>query len=102
MRRLTIVGYHYVRDLNGTRFPRIKGLTVTAFREQLAYLAAHHTFVSIDDVLGATAHPGSGGTLPPAAVLLTFDDGYADHFDNVFPILIENGIRGGFYPAAPP
>ena len=35
--------------------------------------------------------------LPSKALLLTFDDGYADHFNNVFPVLKEYNIQGSFY-----
>jgi len=31
---------------------------------------------------------------------LTFDDGYSDHFANVFPLLDERGIQGCFFPPA--
>jgi peptidoglycan/xylan/chitin deacetylase (PgdA/CDA1 family) len=36
--------------------------------------------------------------LPRNAVLLTFDDGYADHFLNVFPFLEERGLKACFFP----
>ena len=36
--------------------------------------------------------------IPSKAVLLTFDDAYADHFTNVFPILEHHKIQGAFYP----
>lgn len=36
--------------------------------------------------------------LPDNPVLLTFDDGYIDHYLTVFPMLMEHGIRGAFYP----
>ena len=35
--------------------------------------------------------------IPPNSVLLTFDDGYIDHFNNVFPILDRKKIQGSFY-----
>jgi hypothetical protein len=38
---LTIVMYHFVRDLARSRYPAIKALTVDAFRGQLDYLARH-------------------------------------------------------------
>ncbi|MCX5695193.1 MAG: polysaccharide deacetylase family protein [Candidatus Omnitrophica bacterium] len=37
--------------------------------------------------------------LPKKAVLLTFDDGYIDHFSTVFPILKERKIQGCFFPS---
>jgi len=36
--------------------------------------------------------------MPPNPVLLTFDDGYIDHYTNVFPLLDEYGIQGAFFP----
>ena len=38
--------------------------------------------------------------LPTGACLLTFDDGYIDHFETVFPILAENKIQGCFFQPA--
>jgi peptidoglycan/xylan/chitin deacetylase (PgdA/CDA1 family) len=95
---LLAVMYHYVRDLARSCYPRIRGRDRADFIGQLDYLARHHTFVSMDDVLGAL----DGNALPPAAVLLTFDDGLRDHFDVVFPILRERGISAAFYPPSKP
>ena len=38
-----------------------------------------------------------GRTIP---LLLTFDDGYIDHFTNVFPVLDEKDFQGSFFPPA--
>ncbi|MGV8982709.1 polysaccharide deacetylase family protein [Clostridium sp.] len=35
--------------------------------------------------------------LPENALLLTFDDGYIDHFTNVYPVLADAGVQGSFY-----
>ena len=35
--------------------------------------------------------------LPENPLLLTFDDGYIDHYTNVFPILKEHKIQGSFF-----
>ena len=37
-----------------------------------------------------------GDALPENSVLLTFDDGYIDHYTNVFPLLAEMGIPAFF------
>src|SRR3989338_7007156 len=97
MKTCTIIMYHYVRELPFTRYPKIKGLLVSQFKEQLDYLSRHYEFVSIDDCLKAVYEDAD---LPPNSVLLTFDDGYSDHFENVFPILKERKIRGCFFPQA--
>ncbi len=97
-RPLTVVMYHYVRDLKRSRFPAIKGLSVERFRWQLDYIQARYTPISIEKLLGALETEGED--LPQNPILLTFDDGYIDHFSNVFPLLDARGIQGCFFPPA--
>jgi peptidoglycan/xylan/chitin deacetylase (PgdA/CDA1 family) len=94
---LTIVMYHYVRDLPRTRWPRIKGLRTDLFDGQLDYLTRHYTMCSMGDVAAAA---GGHEKLPPNACLLTFDDGLIDHYNVVFPRLMWRGLTGCFYPSA--
>jgi peptidoglycan/xylan/chitin deacetylase (PgdA/CDA1 family) len=97
-RQVAIVMYHYVRDLKHSRFPAIKGLSLERFCRQLDYIQARYTPISVEKLLRAL---GSGGEdLPPNPILLTFDDGYSDHFANVFPLLDARGIQGCFFPPA--
>lgn len=96
---LTIVMYHYVRDLRRSRFPRIKGLDRADFRGQLEYIARHYAVVTMEEVVSATA---GDGELPPNAALLTFDDGFVEHFTTVLPLLDERGWQGSFFPSAGP
>jgi len=97
-RSVTIVMYHYVRDLEHSRFPRIKGLSVDGFRNQLAHIESRYTPISAEDLLEAVVFPHR--SLPENAVLLTFDDGYSDHHDNVLPLLEEKGMKACFFPMA--
>jgi peptidoglycan/xylan/chitin deacetylase (PgdA/CDA1 family) len=89
--------YHYVRDLEHSRFPEIKGLSTDQFREQVVYIKKHYNVISGDDLLDTV---DSGEDLPPRALLLTFDDGYIDHFTQVFPILDQEKTSGCFFPPA--
>ena len=86
--------YHYVRDLKHSRYPRIKGLDLNLFREQIKFLKKNYNFVTVEEVIEAN---NGGGTLPSHPVLLTFDDAYQDHYQNVFPILNHEHIQGCFY-----
>lgn len=89
--------YHYVRDLTFTRYPGIKGLDYRLFQEQVLYLERNYNFVTVEQVIAAySGHE----KLPKKAVLLTFDDGYIDHFTKVFPFLHSRKIQGAFYPPA--
>lgn len=94
---VAIVMYHYVRNRSCSRYPSIPALEASDFRGQLEYLANNHTIISADELIGAVT---SGGTLPPDAALLTFDDGYSDHFTTVFPILDEKGLPACFFPSS--
>lgn len=95
--KVTIVMYHYVRDLQRSRYPRIKGLDAEDFAGQLEYVLRHYNPVRMEDVLAAMAGEAE---LPERPILLTFDDGYAEHFDVVFPLLDRYGVQGSFFPPA--
>lgn len=94
MRKLFIVMYHYVRDLRHSRYPEIKGLDFELFRQQIRFLKENFHIVRMEDVIEAAK---TGKALPEKAVLLTFDDGYADHYANVFPVLMAEGVQGSFF-----
>jgi len=94
-RELTIIMYHYVRALSRSRYPQIKGLPTDDFRRQIEYVQAHYTVIGADRLLRAVTEDVP---LPPNAALLTFDDGYLDHFTNVFPLLDAEGLPGCFFP----
>lgn len=77
MTELTIVMYHYVRPIVGSKYPGIKGLEVEAFKRQLDFLEEHYSIVSSEQVLDAIS---KNSLLPSNACWLTFDDGYKDHY----------------------
>ena len=95
--KLTVIMYHFVRELHKTRYPDIKGLMLSEFKQQISYLKRHYTFINISDCINSLQN---NQVLPPNSVLLTFDDGYIDHFENVFPVLKKNNIHGCFFPPA--
>ena len=92
---LTVVMYHYVRPIEGTRHHRIRGLELADFEAQLDYIERHYNVVSMETVLDAASGQAS---LPPRALLLTFDDGYRDHHEHVFPALMRRKLSGAFFP----
>jgi peptidoglycan/xylan/chitin deacetylase (PgdA/CDA1 family) len=94
---LTIVMYHYVRDLAHSRYPAIKGRTLEEFEGQLDYITRHYTVCSTRDVIAAARGERA---LPVNACVLTFDDGLLDHFTVVLPRLLARGLTASFYPPA--
>src|SRR3989304_6452320 len=93
--KVTIVMYHYVRDLKHSRYQRIKGLDLSLFIEQIEYLKKHYSFITMEELIDALDNDSD---LSPKSVLLTFDDAYIDHYLYVFPYLDKNKIQGSFFP----
>ncbi len=91
---LTIVMYHYVRDLKNSRYPDIKGLDLHLFKEQIDYMRKHYHIITMEEVINSIDNQDK---IPEKSVLLTFDDAYSDHFNNVFPILDKYQLQGSFY-----
>jgi peptidoglycan/xylan/chitin deacetylase (PgdA/CDA1 family) len=87
--------YHYVRKLSRSRYPDIKGLSVSQFRQQLKALTNLGEILVGSDIVAAL---NGKIDLPDRAFWLTFDDGYLDHYENVFPLLDEFGVSGTFFP----
>jgi peptidoglycan/xylan/chitin deacetylase (PgdA/CDA1 family) len=90
----TIVFYHYVRDVERTPFPGIKALSVAGFAAQLDWLQARF------DVIDGPAFERAvldGTAFGRPTALLTFDDGFVDHYEHVFPLLRSRGLGGIFF-----
>lgn len=91
---LRVVMYHYVRDLPRTSFPKLKGMMVDDFRQQVTQLSRQFEMASVEsavDFLNGEYRPRRD------LCLLTFDDGLKEHYTEVMPILAEHHIRGVFF-----
>ena len=89
--------YHYVRAISESRYPRIKGLEIESFKRQLDYVQKNYCVINVSQLVNCVKYETP---LPLNPCLLTFDDGYKDHFNNVFPELLDRGIQGSFFPVA--
>ena len=94
---LLTVMWHYVRDPAETPLVAAPGLDPETFDGGLDLLARHRTVVDWPTV--AAALDGTA-VLPEDAVLLTFDDGLADHARTVMPRLVGRGWSGVFFVMA--
>jgi peptidoglycan/xylan/chitin deacetylase (PgdA/CDA1 family) len=97
--KLTIVMYHYIRDIRNSAYPRLKGLDIASFKRQLDFLQSSYTMVRLADLRACIQE---SKPLPVKACWLTFDDGYRDHYEYVFPELLSRGIEGAFFPPSKP
>ena len=92
--RLVTVMYHYVRDVEKTPFPDIKGLSVDHFRRQVGTVRESFATPQLEaclDFLAGNWDPGRD------ICILTFDDGLTEHFATVADILTDTGLPGVFF-----
>lgn len=92
--KLYIAMYHYTRDLRHSRYPEIKGLDISLFRQQLEYMKGTFHVVTMEHVIDAIER---NTKLPENALLLTFDDGYVDNYTFAMPLLEEFNLQGSFF-----
>jgi peptidoglycan/xylan/chitin deacetylase (PgdA/CDA1 family) len=92
---LTVLTYHRIaRPVAGSDLDEgVIDATPEQFDQQLALLARHFRFVSIDEVVGFLR----GQPLPPNPLLITFDDGYLDCLETALPLLQKHGARATFF-----
>lgn len=96
-KRIPVLMYHCVNDNTHFKNQIERNLTipVQTFQRQLNLLESKgYHVVSMDDAYEAMAN---GKQLPKKPVVLTFDDGAADAYTCVFPILKERKISGTFF-----
>ncbi|MDD7940823.1 polysaccharide deacetylase family protein [Actinomycetospora lutea] len=91
-RRLLVLGWH---NIDPTPYaPAPPGSGREGFARQLALLDRIATVVPLGEAVDTLA---AGGSLPPRAVALTFDDGYADWLEAAVPALDRQGVHGTFF-----
>ncbi len=83
--------YHYVRP-GSEVYPNLNSLDVEIFKRQLDYFEKEYGFLSKDEYQNAVRKGRN-----PKGVVLTFDDGFKDHFEYVLPELRKRGLWGIFY-----
>jgi peptidoglycan/xylan/chitin deacetylase (PgdA/CDA1 family) len=66
------------------------------FDWQMALLAKYFNVLSLSEALERLEN----NTLPPRAVCITFDDGYADNYLNALPILLKYNLNATFFVAS--
>jgi peptidoglycan/xylan/chitin deacetylase (PgdA/CDA1 family) len=95
--RVPVLMYHYVSPLPPQADSIREGLTISpdTFREHIEFLHSEgYEAVSLYEINGALEQ---GTPLPEKPIVLTFDDGYTDHYQYVFPVLKEYGYIGTFF-----
>ena len=87
--------YHFIHDKSIIKNVRFNSLKIKEFSKQISYLKKKTNIIGLDDLEDITI---SKKNLNKPSTLLTFDDGYKDHYDIVLPILVKKKIKGIFFP----
>ncbi|HHQ13522.1 MAG TPA: polysaccharide deacetylase family protein [Chromatiales bacterium] len=94
LQRLVVLYFHRVLEEPDPMFPDIP--TRQEFDRQMSALAGMFRVLPLGDAVDALA----ADRLPPAAVAITFDDGYADNFHTALPVLRRYGLPATFFVAS--
>lgn len=95
--RVPILMYHYISPPppDADEYRINLSLDPGIFEQHLEYLQAEdYTSVTLYDLHAALM---IGAPLPAKPVILTFDDGYLDHYTHAFPMLQAAGYNGTFF-----
>ena len=88
---IPVLNYHQVEPKDGNPLT----LWPEQFEAQMEYLAAEgYTTITIDEMMDALENSTS---LPEKSVIITFDDGYADNYEYVYPILKKYGFKATIF-----
>ena len=93
--RIYPIMYHFIHDKSIIKNVRFNSLKIKEFSKQISYLKKKTNIIGLDDLEDITI---SKKNLNKPSTLLTFDDGYKDHYDIVLPILVKKKIKGIFFP----
>ncbi len=94
-RRLIVLTYHRIGDAAHAIYdPEMYSATPEDFDAQVAFLKQRIGVISLDEALAWLDRPSlrSG-----SAVLITFDDGYADNYRLAYPALRNHGVSATFF-----
>jgi peptidoglycan/xylan/chitin deacetylase (PgdA/CDA1 family) len=100
--RVHVLMYHRVARTadDPSLCPELISATPEDFAAQMKWLREHHAVVSLDELVDAVR---GVRRLPPRAVMITFDDAYADFAENAWPVLESLGLPAAlFVPTAFP
>ena len=86
--------YHYVREVKKSKYPNLNALEFSEFKNQIKYFKKNFDILDNDQFYEIIKNKKIS---KKPSILLTFDDGYIDHYNYVYPYLKKHNISGIFY-----
>lgn len=93
-RSLVVLNYHRVLASEPELDEGVVSATPQEFDAQMRLIAAVGTCVSVSRLVRVLRGEAA---LPDNAVMVTFDDGYADNFASALPALLRHGVQATFF-----
>jgi len=91
---LKILAYHRICDTDAMNDPELVSATRSDFEWQVAHIRQHYVPMTFADVFECKSQ---GQKLPRNAVVITFDDGFADNYVNAYDILQRFEVPATFF-----
>mgnify|MGYP001254935497 CR=1 FL=1 len=93
-KNIYIISYHYIKEKNNNDLCLLNYLDFSKFKNQINHFKKHFKILDNEEF----CHIIKTKKIPNfVCILLTFDDGYKDHYKYAYPVLSENNISGIFY-----
>lgn len=90
--KLAIITYHYIKNFKKEKFQNLNGLDISVFKKQLNYLCKNFEIISFDQIENRRFNSNKN------KIILTFDDGYIEHYTLITKELKKKKIIGYFFP----
>jgi len=91
--KVVILAYH--RIVNSPEFDPLNNIiTLSTFLRQIDKIAMRYPFVSLTELI---KQGNAGQAKAGVKIILTFDDGYRENYEVIFPILRKKGLPATFF-----
>ena len=91
---IPILLYHHI-GAPAENDDKYLSISTDAFRDQMGFLARNgYQTLTLDDLTRILARQQEP---PPNPIIITFDDGYRDQYENAVPVLQEHGFTATFF-----
>ena len=88
---VAVLNYHQINDVDNNALT----VTVKDFDDQMRYLSENnYNVITPKEMLDAFKN---NAKLPDKTVIITFDDGYKDNYENAYPILKKYYLKGTIF-----